>query len=407
MLNLIQMLLMTVLPFLAVLTLVITIHELGHFGMARLFGVAVDQFSIGFGKALISRTDRHGIEWRLGAIPLGGYVRFAGDSEASSTIPDADDLADLRTRISRVEGSAAVIRYFQFKPIWQRAAISVAGPAANFVLAVTIFSFLALLVGVTVVKPRVGLVAAGGPAARAGVLPGDLITQMNGAPLNDFTDLVNAVRLHTGDPIHLTIQRGATTLPVDVTPTRRAIKDGLTGRVSEVGGIGIGSSAAPGDVYHQRVGALTALKYGVGETWGLLSTTVTYLGRIVTGREPASQIGSVVGIAQTSGAVAKASMASSHDFGTQVTNLALNLLNFSAFISVAVGFMNLLPVPVLDGGHLAFYAYEAVARRPAAGKVQAVGYRVGLALLLSFMLFATWNDFHQIPVLKILGGLFS
>ncbi len=407
MLALIQMLLLTVLPFLAVLTLVITIHELGHFTVARAFGVAVDQFSIGFGKALVHWTDKSGVQWRIGAIPLGGYVRFAGDAEASSSIPDAEDLDDLRRQIAVKEGAGAVSRYFHFKPLWQRAAVIVAGPAANFVLSIVIFSALALLLGVTVIKPRVGGVEAGSPAAQAGLQAGDLIIGLNGGPLADFNDLANYVRLHTGDRMLLTVQRGVVSQDIAVTPVRRTFTDPVTGRTARLGSLGLSSSTAPEDRYRRHYNPIEAVQAGVGQTWDILSTTVTYLGRIVTGRESPNQLGSFVGMAQTSGAVAKAAVQSTPHLGGQIINLSISLLWLAAFLSVGIGFMNLLPVPVLDGGHLMFYAYEAVARRPAAAKVQAVGYRVGLALLLGLMLFATWNDFHQIPVLKILGGLFS
>ena len=407
MLHAIQMLLMTVLPFLAVLTLVITIHELGHFGVARLFGVAVDQFSLGFGKALISRTDRSGIEWRIGAIPLGGYVKFAGDTDVSSSVPAAEALNTLRREIAAKEGVGAVSRYIQFKPLWQRVAVTLAGPFANFALSIVIFSALALLLGATIIKPRIGTVEPGSPAAAAGLQSGDLVTLMNGRPVVDFRDIGALVRMRTGDPIRMTVSRGAGAQDLTVVPQRHAFTDPLTGRVAQLGYLGLTPSMAPGDVYRKHYNPIEAVGNGVSTTWDILSTTVDYLGRIVTGRESPNQLGSLVGMAQTSGAVAKEAVQSSPNLGLQIVNLSLSLLGLAAFLSVSIGFMNLLPIPVLDGGHLLFYAYEAVARRPAAAKVQAVGYRVGLALLLGLMLFATWNDFHQIPVLKILGGLFS
>jgi regulator of sigma E protease len=237
--------------------------------------------------------------------------------------------------------------------------------------------------------------------------PGDLITGMNGRPVADFREIGELVRMRTGDPISLTVQRGSGLQSLTVVPVRHDFTDPLTGRVSRLGYLGLTPSMTPGDVYRKHYNPIEALANGVSTTWGILSTTVDYLGRIVTGRESPSQLGSLVGMAQTSGAVAKAAVQSTPNLGGQIVNLSLSLLGLAAFLSVSIGFMNLLPIPVLDGGHLVFYAYEAVTRRPAAAKVQAVGYRVGLALLLGLMLFATWNDFHQIPVLKILGGLFS
>ena len=407
MLHAIQMLLMTVLPFVAVLTLVITVHELGHFWMARAFGVAIDQFSIGFGKAIFSRTDKTGVQWRIGSIPLGGYVRFAGDADASSPVPAAEALSDLRREISAKQGAAAVSRYLQFKPLWQRVAVTLAGPFANFVLSIVIFSALALLLGATIIKPRIGTVEPGSPASVAGLRPGDLITRLNGKSVVDFRDIGGLVRMRTGDPIRMSVQRGDGAQEITVVPVRHDFTDPLTGRVSRLGYLGLAPSLAPGDVYRRQYNPVQAIANGTATTWDILATTVTYLGRIVTGRESPNQLGSLVGMAQTSGAVTKAAVQSAPNLGGQIINLSLSLFGLAAFLSVSIGFMNLLPVPVLDGGHLLFYAYEAVARRPAAAKVQAVGYRVGLALLVGLMLFATWNDFHQIPVLKILGGLFS
>lgn len=405
--TLIQFLLMTVLPYLAVLTLVITVHEFGHFGMARLFGVAVDRFSIGFGKALVSWKDKSGIEWRIGAIPLGGYVRFCGDEEASSAAPAAEDLQALRREIAAREGVGALGRYFHFKPLWQRALVILAGPLANFLLSIAIFAALALLFGSTVLTPRIGTVSPDGPAAAAGFRPGDLITRLNGARVDDFRAVADFVRLRTGEAIHVTVQRGGAEQTIDVTPVRHPLNDPLTGHTSQLGYLGLSPAAAPGDIYRRQYNPVQAVGYGVQTTWDLLSTTVFYLGRMVTGHESPTQLRSIIGIAQTSGAVTKAAVNSTPDLGGRVVNLTVSLLGLAGFISVSIGFMNLLPIPVLDGGHLAFYAYEAVARRPAAAKVQAMGYRVGLALLLGLMLFATWNDFRQIPVLKILGGLFS
>ena len=181
MLGIVQIALTYILPFLAVLTLVITIHELGHFLVARLCGVACDRFAIGFGKALVSWRDKSGMEWRIGWIPMGGYVRFSGDEDAAS-VPDAEDLAELKSEVLAKEGPQGLRRYFHFKPLWQRALVVAAGPAANFILAVTIFAVLALVMGDVKIKPRVGEIAAGSPAAAAGFQPGDLILKADGAP---------------------------------------------------------------------------------------------------------------------------------------------------------------------------------------------------------------------------------
>ena len=234
-----------ILPWLVVMTLVITVHELGHFLTARGLGIAVDRFSIGFGRAIASWTDRWGVEWRIGMIPIGGYVRFRGDAEASSTVPDKDDLEDLRTQIVKLEGEEAVARYFHFRPIWQRALVVVAGPAANFILAVGLFAAILLGLGATVVAPKVGAVLAGSAAARAGFLPGDVIERMDGRVVEDFTDLSQYVMLRADQPIRFVVRRGAADVAITATPERKLQDDGLTGRTSRMGQLGLGAARGP------------------------------------------------------------------------------------------------------------------------------------------------------------------
>lgn len=396
-----------VVPFLCVLTLVVTIHELGHFLMARAFGIAVDRFSINFGRALASWKDRWGVEWRIGWIPLGGYVRFRGDAEASSSVPDKDDLADLRQQIVRLEGEAAVKHYFHFRPIWQRALVVLAGPVANFVLAVALFTLLLLTVGAQVVTPRVGSVLPDSPASRAGFQTGDLITRMNGAPVDDFGDIAQFVMLRAGEPIGFDVRRGAATVHIVATPERREESDGLTGRKAKVGVLGLRASGDPRDTHRRRYGPAAAVAGGVRLTGNIVSTTVLYISHIFEGRESGDQLGGPVRMAQMSGALAKASVAGPAPVGFKLMAVSVNLLNLAAFLSVGLGFMNLMPVPVLDGGHLVFYALEAATRRPLDARVQAVSYRVGLMLLLGLMLFATWNDLRQLSLFKMIAGSFS
>jgi regulator of sigma E protease len=399
--------LLYVLPFLAVLTLVVTIHELGHFMVARWLGVAVDRFSIGVGRALLRFTDKSGVEWRFGWIPLGGYVRFAGDAEASSSVPDSEALDRLKAEIVAREGVGAERRYFHFKPVWARALVVAAGPIANFILAVVLFALLLTAVGETVVRPRVGSVDPGTPAERAGFRAGDMIRAIDGRRIDDFMELKQFVALRAGEPIRFTVERAGRELELTATPERRLLKDGLTGTSARMGALGLRSSATPGDIYRRRYAPAQAVVGGVKRTWDILDTTVLYLGRLARGLESGDQLGGPLRIAATSGAAAKAGADGAQDLGGKVAGGAVALLSLAAVLSVGIGFMNLLPVPVLDGGHLLFYAYEAAARRPLGARVQAAGYRVGLALLLGLMLFATWNDLQQLRVFKILGGLFS
>jgi regulator of sigma E protease len=407
MLGIIQSALIYVVPFLFVLTLVVTVHELGHFWVARSLGVAVDRFAIGFGRPIASWVDKSGVEWRVGWIPLGGYVRFAGDAEASSTVPDGEDLTRLKSAIIEREGSGAEKKYFHFKPVWARSLVVAAGPVANFILAILLFAVLLGAVGETVVTPRVGMVTPGGPAERAGFRPGDLITAIDGRPIDDFIEVQHFVMLRANQPIRFTVQREDRDLDLTATPERKLGSDRLTGSDTRFGVIGLGTSARPGDIYRKRYAPAEALVGGVERTWNVLGTTVFYLGRIVRGLESGDQLGGPLRIAATSGGAAKAGAEGAPDMGGKILGGLVALLSLAAVLSVGIGFMNLLPVPVLDGGHLLFYAYEALARRPLGARIQAAGYRVGLALLLGLMLFATWNDLQQLRVFKLLGGLFS
>ena len=396
--------LMYIVPFLLVLTVIVTIHELGHFLVARAFGVKVDRFAIGFGKGL-SRTDRNGIEWRFGWMPLGGYVKFSGDMDASS-VPDSKGLAALKSEIIAEHGSGAERDYFHFKPVWQRALIVAAGPMANFVLSIFIFTLLFSIVGIELRPARVAEVSAGSPAAAAGFQSCDLITAINGREIQDAGEVTRKVSLSSGDPVRFTVERAGRPVELVATPVRQVSEDPIAGRVS-VGRIGLALASVPGEARQVRYNPIQAVGQGVRETGDILGTTMTYLGRIFTGRESGDQLSGPLGIAKASGALTNAAVAANPDPVATVLNLLLTLTSFAAILSIGIGFLNLLPIPVLDGGHLVFYAYEAVAKKPVAAGVQEAGYRVGLALLAGLMLFATWNDLQKLNLFQFLGGLVS
>ncbi|HLZ76187.1 RIP metalloprotease [Phenylobacterium sp.] len=394
-----------ILPFLLVVGIVVTFHEFGHFLAAKALGTKIDQFSIGFGKAFAHWTDKSGVEWRLGWLPIGGFVRFAGDENAAS-VPDQNDLAAMRREVLMREGEAALGRYYHFKPLWQRAVISAAGPFANFLLSITVFAGLLMALGEPVSAARVAIVLPNKPAAVAGLQPGDVIVQANGKPVKSFESVKQLVILRTGVPINLVVDRGGREVALSVTPVRGNVTDAV-GHVHQLGTIGVQFADLPQDRKTVRYGPIAALKGGVDRTVDVVQTTVFYIGRMITGQETADQISGPLGMAQISGDLAKQTADVSQTLAAFVVNGALTVLLLVANISVGIGFLNLLPIPVLDGGHLLFYAYEAVARRPLAAKVQAAGYRVGLALVLGLMLFATWNDLQRLRVFNFIGGLFS
>ena len=385
-----------------VLSIVVTIHELGHFWAARACGVAIDCFSIGFGPALVSWRDKSGVEWRIASIPLGGYVRFSGDENAAS-VPDQNDLAGMKRAIVEREGEAAVNRYFHFKPVWQRAIIAAAGPMANFALAIVIMAAFLLLIGKPQGVATVRTVMPGTAAEAAGFRPGDVFVSADRVPVRSAQDLSAYVSLRANMPIDFLVERGGARLNLIATPRFVEVKDEIRGRVKE-GRLGVENVSV---TRFQKSSLVRALPDAVVDVWDMLKTIGFYLGRLVTGQVPADQISGLIGIGHTAGAVTKASVADAPDTQTLLLRLGISQMLLIASLSVSIGFMNLLPIPVLDGGHLVMYAYEALFRRPLRAEFQAAGFRAGLALLLGFMLFAAWNDLNRYDVFKFIGGLFT
>lgn len=405
MLNFLGQALIYIVPFLLVLTLVVTIHELGHYWVARLFKVKIDRFAIGFGRAILRRTDKRGVEWRVGWMPLGGYVKFSGDLDASS-VPDQAGLAELRQRVISEQGPAAVGDYFHFKPVWQRALITAGGPFANFVLAIAIFTVLFATLGDQIAPPRVAAVDPGSAAAAAGFRPGDMILEANGAPVRRGEDVIRVVTLNSATPVEFLVEREGRRVSLIATPVRTTTEDAISGTV-RVGRIGLKMGYLAGEVRSIRYNPVEAVGAAVRQVGEVLSTTLNYLGRIFTGRESGALLNGPLGIAKAAGGITTQATAGEAPAGLKAANLGLMLIQFAAILSIGIGFINLMPIPVLDGGHLVFYAYEAVARKPVAARVQEAGYRVGLALLACLMLFATWNDLQKLNLFKFLGGLVS
>jgi regulator of sigma E protease len=365
-------LLLTLLSFLVVLTVVVFVHEFGHFWVGRRCGVGVKAFSLGFGPELFGWNDRHGTRWRLSAIPLGGYVKFVGDANAASS-PDTASLAHM----PREERALS----FPHKSVAKRAAIVAAGPVANFLLAVAIFSAFNYINGRQVLEPRVELVQAGSAAERAGLKPQDLIVSIDGRAIDSFADLQRLISASAGETLTIVVERGGRTETLQAVPD---LKEQSTpfGK-QRIGLLGLQASRNPDDVKRVFYSPWGALKSGTFETWYVIDRTFDYIGKLVTGRESADQLSGPIRIAQVSGQVATLG-----GIGGLVT--------LTAVLSVSIGLINLFPIPLLDGGHLLFYGVEAARGRPLSDRAQEIGFRIGLAVVVMLMLFSTWNDIFQL-----------
>ena len=393
--------LITVVAFVAVISFVVVIHELGHYWAGRAFGVHAEAFSIGFGSELFSWRDRLGTRWRIAAMPLGGYVRFRGDENAASA-PDRETLEKLRAERDDAD------MVLHFKPLWQRAIVVAAGPAANFVLAVVLFAVIGALRGEVAVQPLIGQVVEGAPAAEAGFQAGDEILTMDGRRVDSFFEVMQHVSVRAGNPVDFTVARDGQTVSLSATPERRMRPDGLGGERA-LGFLGVGLSA---DAERTRTccNLVQAPIHGVERTYETAAMIADYMARLVTGRASLEHVNGPLGIATTAGQVANAAASGGAASGAEAGQgpglgeragaVIISLLAFSALLSVALGLMNLAPIPVLDGGHLVYYAYEAVAQRPPSAALQEAAFRAGFLLLIGVLLVATWND------LSYLRGLF-
>jgi len=362
-------LLVTLLAFVLVLGPLVFIHEMGHYLVGRLFGVKADSFSIGFGKEVAGWTDKRGTRWRLSALPLGGYVQFAGDMNPAS-VPSAEWLALPAEERERT---------FQAKPVWQRALIVLAGPLTNLLFAVLVLASFALAYGKIVVPPVVGYVEPGSAAAKAGIQRGDRVVSIRGGSVSSFLDVSLAIKLHPGEPLGLVVERGGKTLPLQAVAGVREDADKF-GNKERMGFLGI----RPAGATLERVGPVAAIGDALDQTRTVIGVEVTAISQILTGTRDVKSLGGPIKIAKTS--------------GEQFVSGWASFVFFIAMISINLGFINLLPIPVLDGGHLAFYAIEAVQRRPVSARGQEWAFRTGFALVVALMLFVTFNDVASLRV---------
>jgi regulator of sigma E protease len=360
-----------IIPFLIVLTIVVFFHELGHFLVARWCGVKVDAFSIGFGPELFGFNDRHQTRWKVCAIPLGGYVKFFGDENAAS-VPDHAAAAAMTADEQKVS--------LVHQPVRKRAAIVVAGPVANFILSIVIFAGIFMSFGRQVMPARVDEVQADSAAAAAGLKPGDLIVAIDGRAINSFTDMQRTVAGSSGRTLTLTIDRGGAREDIQATPTARGFCNAV-----------LGISKRSTDIKFETVSPPTAIALGVQETYFVIERSLCFVTGVIVGRESANQLGGPIRIAEVAGDAWKAGL----DSGGIATAIAY-LLNLSAFLSASIGLLNLFPIPLLDGGHLLFYAIEALRGRPLSERAQEVGFRIGLAIVVMLMIFAAYNDISGI-----------
>lgn len=371
-----------VIPFVIVLSLVVFFHEYGHFIVGRWCGVKVDAFSIGFGPELWAREDRLGTRWRIAAIPLGGYVKFHGDANGASA-PDPDKIGNMP------ESERAVT--FAAQSVWKRAAIVFAGPAANFVLAIIIYTAMFGYYGRTMLTPKIASVMENSAGEKAGFKAGDVVLTIDGAAIDSFSRMQEIVSVSAEKTLRFVVRRGGEELGIVATPAWREVEAPI-GK-TRIGMIGLHASNDPADLHEERYGPIQSFVLALDETWAVVDRTYVYLGGLISGRESADQLSGPIGIAQVSGQMAQA-----------ITKVGMwPIFNLISILSISIGLLNLMPVPLLDGGHLLFFGIEALRGRALGERTQEFAFRIGLAMVCTLMVFSTYNDIARI-VRKVAGA---
>lgn len=367
--------LLTIFAFLLTIGVLVFIHEMGHYLVGRWCGVKAEAFSIGFGKEIAGWNDKRGTRWKIGALPLGGYVQFAGDMDPASK--PSDEWLKLPAEERN--------RTFQSKSLWQRAAIVVAGPAINFLFAILILAGFALAYGENVAPPIVGTVAESSTAETIGLQNGDKIIEIDGDSINRFSDLARKISIIPDEQVEIKFERDGSVITKEATIGVRIEKDRFDNEY-RIGLLGV----SPSIMELRDVPLWEAPIVATRQTGEIVDLIVTTLGQVISGRRSVTELGGPLKIAQVSGEQFVAGLS--------------QFIFFVALISINLGFINLLPIPMLDGGHLMFYAIEAVRRKPASPMIQEWAFRSGFALVVMFMLVVTFNDLASFGLFRMVSG---
>ena len=373
-----------ILPFLALILVVVFIHEYGHYYFAKLFGVGITDFSIGFGKELFGWNDKSGTRWKVCLIPLGGYVKFFGDRNVYS---QADNEKIIKEYSKEDQG-----KLFVLKPLYQRALIVFAGPLANFLLAILIFFSVYIFAGKDFTSAVINEVQKNSPAMVAGLKDNDIIVSIDGNEVSSIMEVSKYIMMSTDEFINFTVNRYDQDITFRVKPNIVEGKDNLGNKISKRM-VGIKLGAYNNEVNHVKLGPAKALFYAVNEVYYVCTSSLKYIGSMLTGKGDSSQLGGPIRIAKISGQVA--------EFGI------LPFISLMAYISISLGLINLFPIPMLDGGHLMFYGIEKVLGRPLSQKTQEGFFRIGMFLLLSLMFFTTFNDLKDVGLIKYFNNFIS
>ncbi len=362
-------------PFLFILTVLVFVHEVSHYWVSRRNGVLVQVFSIGFGPEIYGWTDSTGTRWKIGAVPLGGYVKMFGEVTAAEE--EERPLTEAEKAVS-----------FSHKSLRQRTAIVAAGPIANFLFAIVVLAALFAIAGNPRPLAGIGSVQPGTAAAEAGIVPGDTFLSIDGKAVTWFEDLRRIVSAAPGRRLDIVVARGGGEIALQATPKPRQVADGTDG-TKTIGLLGVAPD--PDQIGYERQNPIAATWMAVERTFGLSTRILAYVGEVIVGSRTSEELGGPIRIAQLSGEMAQGGV--------------VNLILFMAALSINLGLINLFPIPMLDGGHLAFYFFEAIRGRPLNQRVQEYGFRFGLILVLLLMLFATWNDLVHLKVFEFIREL--